>query len=119
MVTVEPVIDPARRTWAGLHLGEGRWVAESNVGEAGGLWQWWVDMLVGQGPEALAEADQLAGRALPGSGDVLALLGAAPLSPRLLGARLGGLLFRCPRLKQPGRDSLLRPSWRTSPSPQG
>lgn len=109
MVTAEPVIDPARHTWAGLHLGEGLWVAESNVGEAGGLWQWWVDMLVGQGPEALAEADQIAGRALPGSGDVLAFLGAAPLSARLLGARLGGLLFPVPLvLKRPSRDSLLR-----------
>jgi len=109
MVTAEPVIDSARRAWAGLHLDEGRWVAESNVGEAGGLWQWWVDMLVGQGPEALAEADRLAGRALPGSGDVLALLGAAPMSARLLGARLGGLLFPAPLvLKRPGRDSLLR-----------
>jgi sugar (pentulose or hexulose) kinase len=108
-VTAEPITDPARRTWAGLHLGEGRWVAESNVGEVGGLWRWWVEMLVGQGPEALAEADQLAGRALQGSGDVLALLGAAPLSPRLLGARLGGLLFPVPLvLKRPSRDSLLR-----------
>jgi autoinducer 2 (AI-2) kinase len=108
-VTAKPMIDPARRTWAGLHLGEGLWVAESNVGEAGGLWQWWVDMLVGQGPEAFAEADQLAGRVLPGSGDVLALLGAVPLSARLLGARLGGLLFPVPLvLKRPGRDSLLR-----------
>lgn len=109
MVTAKPVIDPERRTWAGLHLAEGRWVAESNVGEAGGLWQWWVDMLVGQGPEALAEADQLAGRALPGSGDALALLGAAPLNARLLGAHLGGLLFPVPLvLKRPSRDSLLR-----------
>jgi sugar (pentulose or hexulose) kinase len=109
MVTNQPVIDSARRTWAGLHLGEGRWVAESNVGEAGGLWQWWVDMLVGQGSEAFAEADRLASRALPGSGDVLAFLGAAPLSARLLGARLGGLLFPVPLvLRRPERDSLLR-----------
>ena len=109
MVTAEPVMDRARRTWAGLHLDDSLWVAESNVGEAGGLWQWWVDMLVGQGPEALAEADQLAGRALPGCGDVLALLGAAPLNARLLGARLGGLLFPVPLvLRRPGRDSLLR-----------
>ena len=109
MVTVRPVIDPERRTWAGLHLGQGRWVAESNVGEAGGLWQWWVDLLVGQGPEALAEADSLAGRALPGSGDVLAFLGVAPLSARFLGARLGGLLLPVPlMLRRPSRDSLLR-----------
>jgi sugar (pentulose or hexulose) kinase len=84
-------------------------VAESNVGEAGGLWQWWVDMLVGQGSEALAEADRLAGRSLPGCGDVLAFFGAAPLSARRLGARLGGLLFPVPLvLKRPERDSLLR-----------
>ena len=109
MVTARPVIDPERRTWAGLHLGQGRWVVESNVGEAGGLWQWWVDLLVGQGPEALAEADRLAGRALPGSGDVLAFLGVAPLSARFLGARLGGLLLPVPLiLRRPSRDSLLR-----------
>jgi autoinducer 2 (AI-2) kinase len=109
MVTARPVIDPERRTWAGLHLGQGRWVAESNVGEAGGLWQWWVDLLVGQGSEALADADRLAARALPGSGDVLALLGVAPLSARFLGARLGGLLLPVPLiLRRPSRDSLLR-----------
>jgi sugar (pentulose or hexulose) kinase len=84
-------------------------VAESNVGEAGGLWQWWVELLLGQGPEALAEADSLASRALPGSGDVLALLGVAPLSARFLGARLGGLLLPVPlMLRRPSRDSLLR-----------
>jgi len=109
MVTARPVIDPEKRTWAGLHLGEGLWVAESNVGEAGGLWQWWVEMLLGPGPEALAEADRLAGRARPGSGDALAFLGVAPLSARLLGARLGGLLFPVPLiLQRPSRDSLLR-----------
>jgi sugar (pentulose or hexulose) kinase len=109
MVTARPVIDPGRRTWAGLHLGQGRWVAESNVGEAGGVWQWWVDLLVGQGAEALADADCLAGRALPGSGDVLAFLGVAPLSACFLGARLGGLLFPVPLiLRRPSRDSLLR-----------
>jgi sugar (pentulose or hexulose) kinase len=109
MVTVRPVIDHERRTWAGLHLGQGRWVAESNVGEAGGLWQWWVELLIGQGPEALAEADSLAGRALPGSGDVLAFLGVAPLSARFLGARLGGLVLPVPLvLRRPSRDSLLR-----------
>jgi sugar (pentulose or hexulose) kinase len=109
MVTARPVIDRERRTWAGLHLAEGRWVAESNAGEAGGLWEWWVDLLVGRGSEALAEADQLAGRALPGSGDVLAFLGVAPLTARSLGARLGGLLFPTPLiLKRPERPSLLR-----------
>jgi sugar (pentulose or hexulose) kinase len=109
VVTAQPVIDPERRAWAGLHVGQGRWVVESNVGEAGGLWQWWVDLLVGQGSEALAEADCLAGRALPGSGDVLAFLGVAPLSVRFLGARLGGLLLPVPLiLRRPSRDSLLR-----------
>jgi len=64
---------------------------------------------VGQGPEALAEADSLAGRALPGSGDVLAFLGVAPLRARFLGARLGGLLLPVPlMLRRPNRDSLLR-----------
>src|SRR3972149_3089421 len=64
------------------------------------------DGRAGHGP---GEADQLAGRALPGCGDVLALLGAAPLNARLLGARLGGLLFPVPLvLRRPGRDSLLR-----------
>jgi autoinducer 2 (AI-2) kinase len=109
VVTPQPVIDPERCTWAGLHLADGRWVAESNVGEAGGLWQWWVDLLVGQGPEAMAEADHLAGRALPGSGDVLAFLGVSPMSARFLGARLGGLLFPVPLiLRRPSRDSVLR-----------
>lgn len=109
MVTARPVIDPERRSWAGLHLAEGRWVAESNVGEAGGLWEWWVDLLVGRGAEALAEADRLAGRAQPGSGDVLSFLGVAPLTARSLGARLGGLLFPVPlMLKWAGRHSLLR-----------
>jgi len=47
--------------------------------------------------------------AAPGSGDVLALLGVAPLSARFLGARLGGLLLPVPLiLRRPSRDSLLR-----------
>ena len=84
-------------------------MAESNVGEAGGLWEWWVDLLVGRGPEAMAEADGLAGRALPGAGDVVAFLGVEPLTAGSLGARLGGLHFPTPLiLKRPERRSLLR-----------
>ena len=96
VVVDKPVLDSEKRTWTGLHVLPGRWVVESQVGESGGVWRWWLDMLVGEGEAAYATAETLVGAAPVGSANVVAHLGVAPLTASRLGAGLGGLFFPVP-----------------------
>ena len=45
MVTRGPCVDAERRTWAGRHVVEGRWVVESTTTEAGRSLQWMAQTL--------------------------------------------------------------------------
>jgi autoinducer 2 (AI-2) kinase len=45
MVTAEPLIDPAGSLWTSCHVVPGRWVIESNGGEAGSAYEWLLDLL--------------------------------------------------------------------------
>ena len=44
-VVATPIIDPAGSLWTGCHVVPGRWVCESNGGEAGSAYAWLLDLL--------------------------------------------------------------------------
>ena len=108
-VTAEARLDPERRTWAGLYVLPERWVVESNTGNAGAMWQWWCDLLLGKDDADLAEAASLAAQASPGSQNLLALLGPATMNAGAMGLHLGGVLMTTPlEVNSAGRAELLR-----------
>jgi len=77
-----PRADPTRRTWTGRHPIAGLGVNESNAGTTGFGWAWTVERLVGDaaglcGDAAYARAEELAGRAPPGSRGVVSFAGGA------------------------------------------
>lgn len=101
-------LDEQRRTWTGIHVTPGQWVVESNALDAGRAWEWWVRLLVGDEPAALAEATALAEAAPAGAGGVLALLGPPAMNASQMGLRLGGLVLQTPLPAAADRGAVLR-----------
>ena len=59
MVLAEPLLDPGGGLWTGCHIVPGRWTLESNGGDAGGSYQWLLELLGAKAaldPYATAEA---------------------------------------------------------------
>jgi sugar (pentulose or hexulose) kinase len=94
-VTVQPRYDPRVSAWVGLHVADGRWVSEVNLGDAGAAYQWAAQTLYG-GRAAIARLEREASAAEVGSQGVLAFLGAGPLDMRRIGFKPGGFLFPTP-----------------------
>ena len=98
IVTPNPCHDEGMRTWAGCYPLDGLWVAESNIGDAGGAYRWLKDTLLGK-DAPFEQAEHLAGEASDSDG-VMALLGPGPVSSLKAGLRMGGLLFPTPLIFQ-------------------
>ena len=87
MVTLEPCIDAKRRTWAGRHVVEGRWVVESTTTEAGRSLEW-IAQITGMSREEVAFE--------PGVGNVgggyesFAFLGPRIMDAKKMGMQMGG-----------------------------
>jgi autoinducer 2 (AI-2) kinase len=108
-VSGAPQPDPRRRTWVGLHLLPGRWVVESSAANAGQVWRWWCETLLGGEEAALALGASLAASAAPGAKGLLALLGPGPMNAAAMGIHLGGLITTTPiATHDVGRGELLR-----------
>jgi sugar (pentulose or hexulose) kinase len=104
-VTSLPVRDAEQRTWTGMHILPVQWVAESNAGDAGMVWQWLCATL------GLSEDEgaQLAMAAPRGSGDVLASLGLRAMNARAMTAGVGALTLPVPlTMSAPDRGTMLR-----------
>ncbi|MFC1963450.1 FGGY-family carbohydrate kinase [Chloroflexota bacterium] len=98
MVTAEAIIDRKAMIWSSCHIFPGRWILESNAGEAGSAYSWLKDTMFGElgAEEAYARMDDLAEQVPVGSEGVLALLGPAAMDMNRLGLKLGGLLLPVP-----------------------
>ena len=93
-VTAEPVFDPQRRTWTGLHVASGRWVAEASAGDTGGTLDMVRRLL---GPRAAAgRLDALASKSRLGANLTTALWGPHALDLANPGISMGGLLTPIP-----------------------
>ncbi len=93
MVTLGPCVDSERRTWAGRHVVEGRWVLESTTTEAGRSLEWLAQTLGMSREDVTFE---------PGVGDVgggyqsFAFLGPRIMNAKKLGMQMGGIMFPTP-----------------------
>jgi len=100
MVTNEPVFDPEGRTWTGCHLRDGRWILESNTGDAGNAFDWLKETMFSQDgspDEAVYELmDRLALSVPPGAGGALAFIGPSVMDMSHLSMKFGGFLFPIP-----------------------
>jgi sugar (pentulose or hexulose) kinase len=108
-VTRQPLFSPEMRTWVGCFPIAGRWVLESNAGDAGNSYKWLADTLWAGNEEAFSEMDGLAGIAPAGADGVLALLGPSRMDVARVGMRQGGFLFPVPlTFSDMGRGNMVR-----------
>ena len=91
MVTREPCVDAERRTWAGRHVVEGRWVMESTTTEAGRGLEWMAQTL-GMEREEMAYAPREEGDGYSAFG----FLGPRIMDAKKMGMQMGGLMFPTP-----------------------
>jgi autoinducer 2 (AI-2) kinase len=109
IVTPAPRFDGQRRTWVCPHAVPGRWLVESSTHDAGRIWRWWCEQLLGEREGALEEGAELASQAPAGAGDVAALLGPRVMNAGAMGLHLGGVLMRTPLFAESiGKPELLR-----------
>ena len=110
-LTDVPQPDPQAQAWFSPSPIPGRWVSETNLGDAGNAHRWLKNLVLG--PNAtFTEADSLAARAPVGSNGSLAYLGPAPLTAPEAGLRRGGLLFSTPfQYREPTPTDSLRSFW--------
>jgi len=98
MVTPAAVFDQKARIWTSCHIVPGRWILESNAGEAGNAYSWLRDIIFSEldAEEAYVQMDELAEQVPVGAEGVLALLGPAAMDMNRLGLKMGGLLMPVP-----------------------
>jgi autoinducer 2 (AI-2) kinase len=108
IVTDAPRIDEQRRTWTSRHVMPERWVVESSTADAGRVWRWWCETLLGGRADPLDEGARLAREAPAGSANVLALLGPRRMNAAHMGVHLGGVLTTTPISDQIDQAALLR-----------
>ena len=94
-VTAAPHFDPAKRTWAGLHIFDGKWVTEANLGDSGQAYQWLKDLVLGTevAPEM---ADKMAGELEAGAEGVMVKMGGGHETAPKAGLTTGGLTIPVP-----------------------
>jgi sugar (pentulose or hexulose) kinase len=92
MVTAIPAFDPKRRTWTGMHVVPGRWIAEANPGNTGGTLDTIKRLLR---VRDYGRFDKLAASA-SASQMVTAVLGPRALDLGSPGMSLGGLITASP-----------------------
>ena len=95
MLTGEPILSPAMKTWTGLFQLPGLWVMESSAGDVGNVWRWLAETMFG-GQSAYAQMDKLAASVPPGSLGVTGHFGLQAMDVSAVGMRLGGILFPTP-----------------------
>ncbi len=109
LVTAEPRLDAARRTWLCLHVVPNRWAVESSATDAGRMWRWWCETLLGESADSLDDAAALVDQAAPAAMGLLALFGPGRMNAGAMGVHLGGLLMTTPLVTDSvGRPELLR-----------
>lgn len=110
LVTDAPVVDPDGNLWTSPHVVSGRWVLESNAGDTGHGWRWWLELLCGAS-DAHAAAETAMAALDPAPRPIVAHLGPAVFNLRTAHPfSAAGLVFRFPLLHidRPERAELLR-----------
>ena len=110
-LTGSPKPDPQAKAWYSPSPIPGRWISETNLGDAGNAHRWLKNLVLG--PDAsFNNADTLAATAPVGSNGTLSYLGPAPMTAPEAGLRRGGLLFPTPlQYRAPTPADTLRSFW--------
>ena len=109
MITAQPILPADRGVWASCHLAPGRWIAETNAGDAGNAYAWLASVLFGDAPDRFERMSRLAQASEPGADGAMAFLTGGDTSPTALGLAAGGFVFPVPLTLSPlGRASLAR-----------
>lgn len=91
VVTQEPRIDPAGRTWTQRHCVPGCWVVESNAGPAGDALAWLARLLHPQASHPEARLFGEAAQSEPGAAGLFSHFGVQVLNGREMGVPVGQL----------------------------
>ena len=110
MVINEPVCDPENRIWTGCHVEPGKWILESNAGEAGNAYRWLKEIMFSQHnyqDEAYDIMDRMALESPLGADSMLAFVGPDSMNMNHLTLRFGGFFFPLPLSVSKIQDSHL------------
>ncbi len=94
-LTSKPCFDDNKRTWVGLHVVEGAWVAEANLGDLGHAYEWMRGLVAGT-DIPMKQVDAMASAIETGSQGVMVLLGSGPTTAPRAGLTTGGLAMPVP-----------------------
>ncbi len=87
----QPMLDPNRRLWTGLHVVPGLWVLESNAGGMGEALEWIAGVLFPDLPRPVARLIAEAGQSTAGAGGIVSTFGAQVMNAGQMGLPIGNL----------------------------
>lgn len=96
MVTAQPKLSPEMRTWAGCHVLDDGWVAESSAGDTGNAYQWLADTVYGDRSDPFADMAIDASFSGSGANGAVAFMGYGAMDMGSVGMTYGGLMFPVP-----------------------
>lgn len=113
MVTAQPMIDPAVRLWAGMHVVTDLFVLESNVGATGSVYRWFRDAFCTRENNDMQAIDEdlyelmntEAAMAPPGAAGVQSFLGVMVMDAKAMAMPTNALMLGMLPLMDAGRAS--------------
>ncbi len=110
MVIDQPLIDPERHIWTGLHMLPGLYVLESNTGQMGSTLEWMARLVHGDAPNPVAMLVAEAEASIPGAHGVHSTIGASVFNASAMEPPVDTLTFSsvAARLGEEARADLAR-----------
>lgn len=110
LISDKPVIDPAAKTWTGLHSIPGRYVLESNAGSMGTALGLVAGAMYADAPSPIAALLAEASSLSPGESSAVSTVGAQVFNASAIGVPVDSVTFSSMALRggKPGRAELAR-----------
>ena len=109
-VLPQPIGFETGHLWFGKHVAPSRWIVEANIGEAGGAYEWFCRLMMGEfSSDALDRLESEASQTAESDGLCVRLSRGHTAMTRLPGLGFGGIIFPIPlSFESPSRGSLAR-----------